>query len=139
VILADGSIHAFCRWDRFGNHAAGHNLESLGVSFNGNFETDPRVPFANPDGRFGPPEPTEAQLDAGARVVALWTALYGVPVDFGNSIIPHRKIAPKTCPGGRFPYQEFEKLVTMYAQRWAEPGDARDRIATFKLKRYLYV
>ena len=40
VVVKDGSIHPFCRWDRYGNHAKGHNLTSLGIAFNGNFETE---------------------------------------------------------------------------------------------------
>src|SRR2546425_2523926 len=118
VILADGSVHAFCRWDRYGSHAVGYNARSLGIAFNGNFETDPRVPSSNPDGRYGPPRPTEAQLRAGARVVTLWTFLYPIALDFDRQIIPHRQIASKACPGSQFPYAEFRQLVAFYRSRW---------------------
>jgi len=43
----------------------GFNRRSLGISFNGNFETNPNVPFSNPDSRYGPPRPMEPQLRAG--------------------------------------------------------------------------
>jgi hypothetical protein len=139
VILADGSIHAFCRWDRYGSHAVGFNRRSLGISFNGNFETNPNVPFSNPDGRYGTPRPTEPQLRAGARVVALWTFLYPIPLDFHTAIIPHKQIASKACPGSNFPYDGFEKLVTFYRQKWEQSTLAQERIGAFKLKPYVYV
>ncbi len=139
VILADGSIHAFCRWDRYGNHAVGYNRQSLGITFNGNFETNPKVPFSNPDGRFGAPRPTEAQLKAGARIVTLWSLIYPIPIDFEKAIIPHKQISPKTCPGNMFPYDEFKKLVEFYRGQWEKSAAVKQRIASFKLKPYLYV
>jgi len=139
VILADGSIHAFCRWDRYGCHAVGYNRQSLGISFNGNFETNPTVPYSNADGRYGEPRPTDPQLRAGARVVALWTLLYPIPVDFAHSIIPHRQIASKACPGSNFPYDEFQRLVKFYRDSWDGSAEAKQRIAAFRLKPYLFV
>lgn len=138
VILADGSVHPFCRWDRYGNHAVGHNRRSLGISFNGNFETDPSVPFANPDGRMGATRPTEEQLRAGARVVALWTFLYGIPVNFGASIVPHKQISSKACPGSQFPYDELQRWVEHYCARWGRSGEVTEHLTAFKLKPYLY-
>ncbi len=138
VILADGSVRPFCRWDRYGNHAVGYNRRSLGLAFNGNFETDPGVPFSNPDGRLGATRPTEEQLRAGARVVALWTFLYAMPVGFGASILPHKQISSKACPGSQFPYGEFQRWVEHYCAQWARSGAVQERIAAFKLKPYLY-
>ena len=142
VVLADGSINPFCRWDRYGNHAQGYNRLSLGITLNGNFETDPRQPFSNPDGRYGPSRPTEQQLDAAARVVALWTHLYpAIPLAFDRrkeGIIPHRNVSPKTCPGNMFPYPQFEKLVRHYHDTWQRSSECRSRIAAFKLRQFLY-
>ena len=140
VVLYDGSIHPFCRWDRYGNHAAGNNRRSLGLAFNGNFETDPNVPFSNPTGRLGAQQPSEAQLKAGAKVVTLWTLIYdGIKPDFKKFILPHKELADKACPGGNFPYKEFEALVLHYANLWAKSSFVQERIAEFKLKPYLYV
>ena len=139
VIQASGSIHPFCRWDRYGNHAAGNNRKSLGISFNGNFETDPTVPFSNPDGRMGPPTPTEAQLKAGARVVTLWTFIYNIAVDFNNLIIPHNQISSKTCPGSAFPYDDFKKWIDFYRRQWEKSEAIIERIELFKEKPYLLV
>lgn len=138
VVLADGSIHPFCRWDRYGNHAAGYNMRSLGITFNGNFETNPSVPFSNPDGRYGPPRPTEAQVKSGACVVALWTILYQIDPNFSKTIIPHKAIADKACPGNNFPYAEFQRWVEFFRERWRS-GAAKERIEAFKLKPYLFV
>lgn len=139
VIHYSGTIHPFCRWDRYGNHALGYNMRSLGISFNGNFETNPDVPFSNPSGRMGPSRPSEAQLTAGARVVALWTFLYEIDIDFEKTIIPHNKISSKTCPGSSFPYDEFKKWVEHFHTKWSQSDFAKEKIAAYKLKPYLYV
>jgi len=139
VIQYAGSVHPFCRWDRYGSHAAGYNARSLGIAFNGNFETDPKVPFSNPDGRLGPTRPGEEQLKAGARVVALWTFLYNIPVDFDKSIIAHNKISTKTCPGNNFPYEEFRNWIEHYKNTWEKSEEIMHRISAFKLKPYLYI
>jgi N-acetylmuramoyl-L-alanine amidase len=139
VIMADGAVKPFCRWDRYGSHAKGYNMKSLGIAFNGNFETDPKVPNSNPDGRYGPSRPTEAQVKAGARVVTLWTFLYNIAPDFENAIIPHSKIADKACPGSNFPCDEFREWVKHYQERWQKSAEMKERIKAFKLKPYLYV
>lgn len=142
VVLGDGSINPFCRWDRLGTHAAGVNDRSLGLAFNGNFENDPRVPFSNPTGRYGPLRPTDVQLRSGAKVVALWSFLYPeITIDFDRKILPHTKIpkANKPCPGSQFPEDDFRKLVEHYRERWTRSAYIQDRIASFRLKPYLYV
>ena len=139
VVCATGSVHPFCRWDRYGSHATGYNLRSLGIAFNGNFETDPSVPYSNPNGRLGPTRPSEDQLKAAARVVTLWTFLYSIRVDFKNAIIPHKNISSKTCPGSRFPYEEFEKWIAYYREKWEKSQAVQERIQAFTLKPYLYV
>lgn len=139
VIMEDGGIKPFCRWDRYGNHAKEYNMKSLGLAFNGNFETDPRVPYSNPSGRYGPARPTETQLKAGARVVTLWTFLYNINPDFEKTIIAHRQIADKSCPGSDFPYGEFKRWVEYYRKRWEKSPQMMERIEAFKLKPYLYL
>lgn len=139
VVLADGSIHPFCRWDRFGAHAKGYNRQSLGITLNGNFEPNPNVPFANVNGRMGNLRPTDAQLLSAAKVVALWCHLYQIDVDFANSVIPHNKISNKTCPGSNFPYDSFKELVETVYNRWRADPAAAEELAVWKQKQYLYV
>ncbi len=137
VVTADGVVHPFCRWDRYGNHVAGFNRLSLGVAFNGNYETNPSVSFSNPDGRLGPPRPTEAQLRAGAQLTALWCLLYDIPPDFAKTVVPHKSLAPKACPGSGFPYTEYQRLVRHFVQTWQGSSYARERLEAFQLKPYL--
>jgi hypothetical protein len=140
VVLVDGSIHPFCRWDRFGNHVAGFNKRSLGLAYNCNCETDPSVPFSNPTGRYGPPRPTEVQLKSGAKVVVLWSYLYpDITIDFQRHIVTHRQLTPdKACPGSQFPWDEFKALVEHYRSRWDKSQLIQERIAAFRMKPYLY-
>jgi uncharacterized membrane protein YuzA (DUF378 family) len=139
VVLKDGSIYPFCRWDRYGNHAKGFNHTSLGIAFNGNFEPDPRVPFANVNGKMGLLTPTDEQLRSAAKVVALWTFIYDIPIEFDKSIIPHNTISDKTCPGSNFPYEQFQHLIPFYCEKWKASPLAMREIEVFKQKPFLKV
>ena len=141
VITEDGGIHPFCRWDRYGSHAAGYNAKSLGIAFNGNFETGRSDPYSNYDGRYGPTVPTQAQLESGARIVALWIHLYdpmALSFGVGGCVFPHKQIAAKNCPGNMFPTQDFYDLVTYYHEKWKNSKVALEEIKKFKRKPYLY-
>lgn len=140
VIMPDGEIKPFCRWDRYGNHAQGHNGRSLGLSFHGNFHTDPKDNYSNADGRFGNQQPTEAQLHAGARVVALWIYLYpDIKLDFERSILAHKEIMPghTVCPGSNFKYDEFKQLIRQYCDVWRSSPLAQQKIDEFKKLEYI--
>ncbi|MDZ7391912.1 MAG: N-acetylmuramoyl-L-alanine amidase [candidate division KSB1 bacterium] len=139
VVLADGTICGFCRWDRYGNHVRGYNLRSLGIALHGNFETDPAQPFANWDGRYGLLAPSEAQLDAAARVVALWTFLYNIPLAFDSAIVPHSALVDTACPGSNFPIALFQELIATYRRQWESSEQARQEIVLFQKKPFLYV
>ena len=139
VVLQDGSIHAFCRWDRYGSHVQGYNRRSLGLALNGNFETDPRIPFANVNGRFGEPKPTDEQLHAAARVAALWCHVYGIPLNWHQNILPHRELTATRCPGSNFPLVEFRKLIQHYHTQWAGSPSVRDELELYRQKPYLFV
>ena len=140
VIMKDGTIRVLCRWDRFGNHAKGYNSHSMGIALHGNFETDPKVPFSNDNGQYGILEPTIAQIDSAARIVALWTFLHDLAVafpqkgdrGFPKGIIPHLAIAAKACPGCNFPHPQFQKRVRYYADLWAKDKPFRKALKEFK-------
>ncbi|NOZ54565.1 MAG: N-acetylmuramoyl-L-alanine amidase [Gammaproteobacteria bacterium] len=141
VIMPDGGIRPFCRWDRAGNHAKGLNARSLGIAFHGNFHTEPTDKYANTDGRYGNQAPTEAQLLAGAQVVALWASLYdGIRLDFENCILAHREAIPDhtVCPGSNFPVAKFQRLICDYHESWLESKTAQQRINMFKQLNYVY-
>lgn len=142
VIMPDGAIKWFCRLDRYGNHAKGRNARSLGISFHGNFHTGAGDKYSNADGRYGNQQPTEAQLHAGARVVALWVALYkDIALDFERCIKPHKEVMPSgytVCPGSGFKYKEFESLIEKYHAAWSHSDEAQEGIAQFKQLKYVY-
>lgn len=141
VIMPNGTIRPFCRWDRVGNHTKGLNQRSLGVAFHGNFHLDPTDRYSNHDGRFGIQQPTKEQLQAGARLMALWVHLYNdIELDFDTHILPHRKAKPgyTVCPGSHFPIQDLQKQVTGFYEQWSQSPYAMERITEFKLRPYLY-
>ncbi|RMF56655.1 MAG: N-acetylmuramoyl-L-alanine amidase [Calditrichaeota bacterium] len=139
VVLKDGTIRVLCRWDRFGNHVRGYNNHSLGVALHGNFETNPRVPFSNHDGRYGMLHPTMPQVDAAARVAALWALMHKIEVkfpprdaaDFDKGVVPHNHLAQKACPGNNFPYQTFRGLVTKYTDKWRADKEFKSALEDF--------
>ena len=143
VILADGSIHPFCRWDYVGNHARGANFRSIGIALNGNFETNASTPGANDRGQFGLRTPSDAQLESAARVTALWCYLYDIPLDFPSGdvapgIVPHRVVKPTACPGSNFPTDRFAQQVRALHARWATDDVAQAEIAQIKENPRIY-
>ncbi len=139
VVMPDGAIKPFCRWDRYGNHALELNGRSLGLAFHGNFETRPGE-YSNADGRFGNQAPTEAQLHAGARVVTLWLYLYRIEPSFSTGVLSHKAAMPghTDCPGSSFPYDPFETLVHQYHDAWSHSDAALRGIEAFRRLPYVY-
>lgn len=143
VVFHDGSIRVLCRWDRFGNHARPYNSKSLGLAFQGNFETNPSVPFANSDGSLGLLAPTDAQLEAGARVMALWSHMWGQtpafpdkvpPNGLSRGIVPHNLFAAKACPGNNFPHDDFQQHIRRYYNAWMMDSAFSKSLQAFKNK-----
>ena len=145
VVFKDGTIRIICRWDRFGNHAIGHNGHSMGLAFQGNFETNPAVPYSNVNGNKGMAEPTNVQLEAAARVIALWVRMHDVPAKFhydqstklqkAEGIIPHNCIANKACPGSNFPHKVFESKINFYLNKWKNNSEFNEALNQFKSKK----
>ncbi|MDZ7740374.1 MAG: peptidoglycan recognition family protein [Bacteroidota bacterium] len=143
VVFKDGSIRVLCRWDRIGNHALPHNGHSFGIAFQGNFETNPGIPFSNPDGKSGILAPTGKQIKAAARVVAMYALLRNISLEFPASldpgdrvkgIIPHRLIANKACPGSNFPEEEFKQNIISCHNSWKDDADFRKALELFRKK-----
>lgn len=81
-------------WDRSGAHTRGHNSDSLGICFIGNY--DKRAP-------------KKEKLEAGAKVIALWLDLFGLAI---NDIYSHHNFAPhKSCPGKLFSMETLKDCV----------------------------
>jgi hypothetical protein len=142
VIMPDGKIRPFCRWDRMGNHTKGNNAYTLGVSFHGNFYNHPGDAYSNHDGRYGNSRPTEAQLQSGARLIALWRHLYGdIPADITEAVKPHRAMpgANTVCPGNQFPFAQLLTNVLTFEQAWSTSEVAQQQLLLFRQKPYIYV
>lgn len=137
VISSAGAIDNFCRWDRTGVHALGVNDRSLGIALQGNFHTEPGDAFSNDAGQFGNIRPTDAQLLAAAKVVALWCHLYDIPVRFGETIVAHREVRATACAGSNFPYAAFEALVRHCYDAW-NSHEAQTELVLYRQKQYIY-
>ena len=75
--------------DQVGAHCKGHNAQSLGICFEGNYSLSEL--------------PREAFLIGGHAILA-WMRRYGVKwID----VIPHRQLSPTECPGKAFPFNEL--------------------------------
>ncbi|MDK2777310.1 MAG: N-acetylmuramoyl-L-alanine amidase [Pseudomonadota bacterium] len=141
IIMPDGSIRPFCRWDRCGNHARDHNASTLGIAFHGNFHQHDGDRYSNHDGRYGNTRPTEAQLQAGARVIALWRSLYPTLVtDIQQGVVPHRALkgAATACPGNQFPLTPLHNRVMAFEQAWQASAQAQQQLALFQEKPFIY-
>ena len=80
-------------WIFRGAHCKGHNHNSLGVAFVGDFNLA---------------EPPIGQLIIGARGVATLMRIYGIPAE---RIFPHRQFNSTDCPGKLFPWEKFLQAV----------------------------
>lgn len=91
-IRKDGTIWQGRPIDKFGSHALGYNGESVGVCFEGNYETDVIMP--------------DAQKKSGQELI---TYLKGI---FPKAQIKkHRDFNATACPGRYFPFEEIKKEV----------------------------
>jgi N-acetylmuramoyl-L-alanine amidase len=103
IILPNGTIQEgrpeHCR----GAHAEGYN-SYIGICLVGNFSSE-----ANPNGKFGPAEPTAAQLDALMRLCRELRKKYHFSLE---QIRRHSDTNPTTeCPGDRFPFSALLKAL----------------------------
>lgn len=85
-IRKDGTIYQGRGWEYVGAHCSGYNSTSIGICFEGNYETsDIRMP--------------EAQYNAGVALIA--EALKRYPAI--TEICGHRQYSVTACPGKYFP------------------------------------
>ena len=92
-VQKDGSIHRGRPEDRVGTHAAGHNADSIGVCFEGNFETE----------EMGP-----EQFAAGAELLSDIRDRYP-----GLTVCGHRDLNATACPGRNFPMERLKEESEM--------------------------
>jgi N-acetylmuramoyl-L-alanine amidase len=81
-------------WDTIGAHCLGHNRNSLGVCFVGDFNAAP---------------PTDAKLAAGAALIRLWMRLFKIPAE---NIFRHDELNDTDCPGRHFDMNRLKEYLT---------------------------
>ena len=83
VVREDGAIETGRPVWAVGAHAEGDNYGTLGIVLSGNFELS---------------EPTQAQIESAAFLIAHLAQVYGIPLD-GEHILGHRDVSATACPG----------------------------------------
>ena len=94
LIRKDGTIERGRPRDTVGAHCYGENWHSIGVNIVGNFETN---------------EPTAAQIESCAMLLAVCAASFGVALD-GEHIVGHRDLSATVCPGDAL-YEQIPELI----------------------------
>ena len=94
VIRKDGTVEVGRPHWTVGAHAYGHNSHTIGIHVCGNFEEA---------------EPTDAQIESLAMLLANLCTDYGLPID-RDHIIGHRELMPTACPGEN-PFAEMDTVV----------------------------
>lgn len=80
--------------DWYGAHAHGVNGTHLGVLFVGNFDLEP---------------PPDEMLRVGCeRIIRPWMKAFSIPIE---KVEPHRKYAPKSCPGVFFAMDRLREIL----------------------------
>lgn len=87
LVRKDGSVYRLRPEAAVGAHASNNNSNSLGICFEGNFETEVM---------------TDSQKRAGAELVAYLKNRYGI-----GTVQRHKDVGTTSCPGKNFPFEEI--------------------------------
>lgn len=91
LVRKDGSVYAGRPFDCVGAHVEGHNYDSIGICFEGDFEEE----FME-----------EKQIQSGVDLIKYIRTQYGnIPV------VGHRDVGKSSCPGKLFPMEEIQKRI----------------------------
>lgn len=86
-IRKDGSIYRGRPENKVGAHASGANSNSIGICFEGDFESESMG---------------ETQKNAGKELVAYLKGKYGI-----STVLRHRDVGSTSCPGRNFPFSDI--------------------------------
>ena len=103
VIRKDGTVEQGRPHWTVGAHAYGHNSYTIGIHVCGNFEEA---------------EPTPAQIESAAMLLANLCTDYGLPID-RDHVVGHRELMSTACPG-EYLYEMMDTIVgkaAFYAAR----------------------
>lgn len=87
LVRKDGTIERGRAENLVGAHVEGHNRDSIGICFEGNFETETMG---------------EAQKNAGSELVEYLKKKYSI-----STVVRHKDLAATACPGKNFPFEEM--------------------------------
>lgn len=87
LVRKNGTIERGRAENLVGAHVAGHNRGSIGICFEGNFETETMG---------------EAQKNAGEELVEYLKQKYSISI-----VVRHKDLADTACPGKNFPFEEI--------------------------------
>ena len=90
-VRKDGSIFRGRPIEKIGAHAEGHNMDSVGVCFEGNFEKE---------------EMENPELEAGRLLIAHIQEGYGRKLE----VLRHSDVGSTLCPGKKFPFKDIIKI-----------------------------
>lgn len=90
LVRINGTIERGRPENTIGAHASNHNSNSIGVCFEGNFETE---------------HMTNTQLQSGQELVAYLKNRYGI-----SKVQRHKDVGSTSCPGKYFPFEEITKV-----------------------------
>ena len=94
VIRKDGTIERGRPEWAVGAHAYGENWHTIGIHLSGDFSEA---------------EPTDAQIEYTAMLLANLCTDYGLPID-GDHIVGHRDLMSTDCPGDNL-YHEIPSII----------------------------
>ena len=93
VVRRDGTIERGRPEEYVGSHALGFNTGSIGINFVGNFEKM---------------QPTPAQIESGAMLLADICTRHGLTPD-AKTVVGHRDLMATDCPGANL-YSQLQTL-----------------------------
>lgn len=103
VVRKNGTIERGRPESKTGAHASGHNYDSIGICFEGNFETETM---------------SRAQLHAGQELIAYLKEKYKI-----RKIQCHREVGNTSCPGRHFPLAQITNPSSLPdAEKTSSPG-----------------
>lgn len=84
LVRKSGEVYRLRPEDKVGAHASGANSDSIGICFEGRYQSE-TMP--------------QAQIDAGRELVAHLKGKYGV-----SKVLRHKDVCSTDCPGANFPF-----------------------------------
>lgn len=102
LVRKDGKVYRLRPENKIGAHASNHNYDSIGICFEGRYNTE-SMPAA--------------QLKAGQELVAYIKAKYGI-----TKVQAHRDVNATDCPGKKFPFASVANATASSGTTTSKPS-----------------